>query len=67
MIIMPIAETQLNPHPPNTDTLRLELKAWEKEFANAHQGRKASREDIKQHPEIGIASLSLFHLEESIY
>ena len=33
--------------------LRLELKEWEQSFAVAHQGRKAGREDIKQHPEIG--------------
>lgn len=33
--------------------LRLELKEWEQSFAAAHQGRKAGREDIKQHPEIG--------------
>lgn len=33
--------------------LRAELKAWEKAFAATHQGRKAGREDIKQHPDIG--------------
>lgn len=33
--------------------MRLELKEWEQSFAAAHQGRKAGREDIKQHPEIG--------------
>lgn len=55
-MIMSISES-LNP--PSTlnlspsDTLRLELKAWEKSFAIEHQGRKASRKDIKQHPEIG--------------
>ncbi|KAL8854039.1 MAG: hypothetical protein Q9221_001162 [Calogaya cf. arnoldii] len=32
--------------------LRLELKEWEKSFAAANGGRKAGREDIKQHPEI---------------
>ena len=32
---------------------RLELKEWEQSFAATHQGRKAGREDIKQHPEIG--------------
>ena len=35
--------------------LRLELKEWEKSFAEAHSGRKAGREDIKQHPDIGNA------------
>lgn len=34
-------------------SLRLELKEWEQSFAAAHQGRKAAREDIKQHPDIG--------------
>ena len=33
--------------------LRLELKEWEQSFSSAHQGRKAGRGDIKQHPEIG--------------
>jgi hypothetical protein len=33
--------------------LRADLKAWEKEFASTHDGRKAGREDIKQHPLIG--------------
>ncbi|KAK3173612.1 hypothetical protein OEA41_006944 [Lepraria neglecta] len=32
--------------------LRQELKAWETSFAAAHEGRKAGREDIKQHPDI---------------
>ncbi len=33
--------------------LRQELKGWEKSFAAAHNGRKAGRDDIKQHPGIG--------------
>lgn len=33
--------------------LRAQLKTWEKEFASKHDGRKAGREDIKQHPDIG--------------
>ncbi len=41
--------------------LRLELKEWEQSFAAAHQGRKAGREDIKQHPDIG-QKLSLCYL-----
>ncbi|KAL8656605.1 MAG: hypothetical protein Q9210_000143 [Variospora velana] len=32
--------------------LRLELKEWEKSFAAGNGGRKAGREDIKQHPDI---------------
>ncbi|CAO1602846.1 hypothetical protein XANCAGTX0491_006444 [Xanthoria calcicola] len=32
--------------------LRLELKEWEKSFALSNQGKKAGREDIRQHPEI---------------
>jgi len=35
-------------------SLRLELKAWEKTFAAANNGKKASRDDIKNNPEIGI-------------
>lgn len=34
--------------------LRVELKAWEQGFSAANGGRKASRDDIKQHPAIGI-------------
>ncbi len=37
--------------------LRAELKQWERDFALSHSGRKAGREDIKQAPEIGPASL----------
>lgn len=29
------------------------LKVWEKNFANSHGGRKATREDIKADPAIG--------------
>ncbi|KAL9615549.1 MAG: hypothetical protein Q9167_000062 [Letrouitia subvulpina] len=36
------------------DKLRLELKQWEKAFAAANGGRRATREDIKQHPHIGL-------------
>ncbi|MCJ1384233.1 regulatory particle non-ATPase [Xylographa soralifera] len=32
--------------------LRAELKIWENSFAATNSGRKAGREDIKQHPEI---------------
>ena len=35
--------------------LRQELKVWEKEFAADNGGRKAGRDDIKQHPSIGMA------------
>jgi DNA replication regulator SLD2 len=34
--------------------LRQELKTWERDFAAANGGRKAGREDIKQHPTIGM-------------
>jgi hypothetical protein len=37
-----------------SNSLRLELKVWEKEFASANNGQKASRDDIKKNPEIGI-------------
>lgn len=37
-----------------SNTLRVELKIWEKKFASANNGQKASREDIKKNPNIGI-------------
>jgi DNA replication regulator SLD2 len=37
-----------------SNALRAELKIWEKEFASANNGKKASRDDIKKNPEIGI-------------
>ena len=39
-----------------SNTLRVELKIWEKSFASANNGSKASREDIKKNPEIGMSS-----------
>jgi hypothetical protein len=36
-----------------SDALRSELKSWEKIFAGENDGRKAGREDIKKHPDIG--------------
>ena len=39
----------------NRAILRQELKVWEREFAAANGGRKAGRDDIKQHPSIGMA------------
>lgn len=33
--------------------IRKDLKSWEKTFAASNNGKKASRDDIKQHPEIG--------------
>lgn len=45
-------------------TLRLELKSWEKEFAAANNGQKASRDDIKKNSDIGEYStfVSLMYL-----
>ena len=39
-----------------SNALRVELKIWEKEFASANNGSKASRDDIKKNPDIGILS-----------
>jgi hypothetical protein len=36
-----------------SNALRIELKIWEKSFATANNGQKASRDDIKKHPDIG--------------
>jgi DNA replication regulator SLD2 len=38
-----------------SNALRVELKIWEKEFAFANDGKKASRDDIKKNPEIGTS------------
>jgi hypothetical protein len=38
-----------------SNTLRIELKKWEKRFASANNGHKASREDIKANPDIGTS------------
>ncbi|MCJ1287695.1 DNA replication regulator sld2 [Xylographa opegraphella] len=54
------------PSQPSTgaQTLRAELKAWENTFAATNSGRKAGREDIKQHPEIGGPPLFPHYLPE---
>jgi hypothetical protein len=41
-----------------SNTLKVELKVWEREFAAANNGTKASREDIKNNPEIGKELIS---------
>lgn len=55
------------PKAPRSDgllyTLKVELKEWEKAFAAAHGGRKAGREDIKQHPDIGMRAQRDFRAE----
>jgi len=38
-----------------SNSLRIELKSWEKIFAAANEGKKASRDDIKENSEIGAA------------
>jgi hypothetical protein len=42
-----------------SNTLRSELKAWEKTFAGRNDGRKAGREDIKKHPDIGRFNIGI--------
>lgn len=37
--------------------LRAELKQWEGAWAQTHQGKKPSRDDIKQHPDVGMVKL----------
>jgi DNA replication and checkpoint protein len=37
-----------------SNSLRQELKKWERDFASSNGGRKAERDDIKKHPSIGI-------------
>lgn len=41
-----------------SNALRVELKIWEKNFASVNDGKKASRDDIKKNPDIGISSFS---------
>ena len=36
-----------------SNSLKRELKAWEKRFADTNDGRKAGRDDIKANLEIG--------------
>ena len=56
------------PKAPTSDsilyTLKVELKEWEKAFAAAHDGRKAGRDDIKQHPDIGTTAQRDFACRE---
>jgi DNA replication regulator SLD2 len=40
-------------------TLRLELKTWEKQFSVQHGGKRPSREDIKNNVEIGMQARDL--------
>ena len=37
-----------------SNNLRAELKVWEKQFSTANGGKKASRGDIKNNPDIGM-------------
>ncbi|KAK2628951.1 hypothetical protein QTJ16_002054 [Diplocarpon rosae] len=39
-----------------SNTLRGELKIWERAFSAANDGNKASREDVKNNPEIGTST-----------
>lgn len=55
----PDSASTLAPPTASISELRAELKQWERDFAAAHGGRKAGREDIKMVPEIGI--LIIFH------
>ena len=48
-----IEQTDARLDQPKSHILRAELKAWEKAFAAANDGRKAEREDIKKNPAIG--------------
>jgi len=41
-----------------SQTLRGELKKWEKAFSAANEGRKATRDEIKQNPSIGNSTQS---------
>jgi DNA replication regulator SLD2 len=45
-------------------TLRLELKAWENDWAKAH-GKKPGREDIKGNADIG--ALCILRIQSQVY
>ena len=45
-----------------SNLLRKELKQWESTFAASHEGRKATRDEIKIQPEIGKNNLHPFGL-----
>ena len=49
-----------------SNALRLELKVWEKQFASANNGEKASRSDIKENPDIGIYSCHEYRRQSNI-
>lgn len=40
-------------------TLRVELKTWEKQFSVQHGGKRPSRDDIKNNVEIGMQARDL--------
>lgn len=42
--------------------LKLQLKAWEVEWTEAHEGKKPSRDAIKSNPDIGTSTAMLFGL-----
>ena len=42
------------------DSLRKQLKAWERDFAAANAGRKAGREDIKADVVFGMSTSQVF-------
>lgn len=41
------------PQPAQALKLRQELKDWERAFANSHDGRKPTREEVKKDAKIG--------------
>lgn len=45
--------------------LRLELKAWEVDWSNTHDGKKPPRDAIKANPDIGTWQLSYFETTQS--
>lgn len=49
------------------NTLRGELKQWEKSFSDANGGKKAGRQDIKQDPEIGTYLILLRKIDSNEY
>lgn len=64
MSIQPSSNMVKPDSPEEFQILRQELKDWEKAFEFNNGGRKAGREDIKNHPEMGIFSTPDFPVDK---
>lgn len=49
------------------ESLKHELKAWERKFKQEHRTDKISKEDMKAHPDIGQCYGYAFGVSSSLY